>query len=450
MSWLNDTIVAPATPPGEGAIAIVRMSGPQAMTVADAFVRSRAYGSLREAPTRTVINAEIVREGEVLDHPILLLFRAPASYTGEDLVELHLHGNPVIVEGVVALAVRYGARVATPGEFTRRAFVNGKMGLMQAESVMAMITSESEQGVFLAQKHHGGEIGRRLETFRGTLVDVLARLELELDFVEEGYSFMPVEEIERLLGEMRALLQRMVDSFPAADRLARGPRILLLGKPNAGKSSLFNALIGYARAIVSPVAGTTRDYLEERIVHKGVTLRLIDTAGIRTSADHLESEGIERAKERIPLSDHVCYLIDSSDALSAQAEIEAAKGLMRAYPDVRFSIVWTKRDIAAVDIEAFPSISIIQPASIDRLLDLLAQTVLPVATTGISLLNRRQAGVAARCLERVLEASANTAVSTEILSAQLRSIMEPLSELTGAVTNEDVLDTIFGSFCIGK
>jgi len=450
LSNLNDTIVALATAVGESAIAVVRMSGAEAFAITDTFFRSSFHRSIEDAPARTVLLGTIECEGQVLDNCLVLPFHAPNSYTGEHIVEFHLHGNPVIVERMISLAVAFGARAATPGEFTRRAFVNGKMDLIQAESVAAIIAGESQQAVFLAQRQHQGQIGHRLMDFRASIITTLSRLELELDFVEDGYSFLSVDETRVMLEEMIEFVEGVLSGFPVVDRLVRGPRILLLGRPNAGKSSLFNALLGYSRALVSPVEGTTRDYLEERVTYSGLTFRIMDTAGIRHVEDDVESEGIQKARELVELSDLVLYLIDSSDPSIASSEVAEMQKLMATHTTVPFLTVWSKWDLRCV----FPlngiRISVNDSTTLSTLLDRLVQQFSVSRTGELALLNRRQYNLLSTCLMNLRSAVSAFDAPTEVLSAELRTILYPLGELTGEIANEEILNSVFSSFCIGK
>ncbi|MEP7217526.1 MAG: tRNA uridine-5-carboxymethylaminomethyl(34) synthesis GTPase MnmE, partial [Bacteroidota bacterium] len=346
MNFLQDTIVARATPPGNGGVGIVRLSGSGAVDLVERFFRPVTGGSLSAVPPRYMVHGTITSDGDIVDRCLVVRFEGPASFTGEDVVELHLHGNQVIIDQVLQLSVACGARPATAGEFSRRAFINGKMDLVQVEALGDLIAAESEQALYISQRQFHGEFRRKLEAFRGSLVTTLAALELELDFVEDGYHFASDDELQSLLRDLGDFCDGLLSSYHLGNRLRKGPRVLLLGKPNAGKSSLFNAFLGYSRSLVSAQAGTTRDYIEELIHYRGIAFHLIDTAGLRETVDAIEAEGVGYARDLIALSDHIFYLIDSSDTSSIEDELAAVDTLCRSHPQSWIVPIFTKVDIA--------------------------------------------------------------------------------------------------------
>lgn len=445
----NDTIVARATPLGTAGIAIVRLSGPAAFSIADRFFTMERHRSLVDLPARYLANGCVVSGDDIIDHALAVRFVAPHSFTGDDVVEFHLHGNRLIADEVINLCVGGGARLASAGEFTRRAFMNGKIDLTQVEALADVLAVESEQALFVAQRQLHGELRQRLDHFREHLLKLLALLELELDFVEDGYHFASVEEVNALLDELRDFVANLLHSYNAANRLRSGPRILLLGRPNAGKSSLFNAFVGYSRALVSPVEGTTRDYLEERVSYGGVQFRFVDTAGLRATEDSIEAEGVGRAYDLVALSDHIFYLIDGI-AEDAERELSYAAELAREFPSTMITPVLTKSDLIAHEKPAVLSCSILDDRSIRSLLDHLVSSYRQDLSESVALVNQRQYHLlkdVAAILEGIHYSSTG---DTELLSADLRALLAPLSELTGAVVNDDILTTLFSSFCIGK
>lgn len=446
---LRDTIVALSTASGEAAIAIIRFSGTESVRIVNSLIRIRSGKELSSVSPRKLVNCTVWDNQSVIDEGMVVRFVAPATYTGEDIIELHVHGNPIIIDRILELSIEQGARIATAGEFTRRAVINGKMNLLQAEAVGALIAAESRQSVFLAHHQLHGELSKQLYSFRTQLLTLLAKLELELDFVEEGYSFASEEEISELLTTIQLYVEELIRIFPTTERLARGPRVLLLGRPNAGKSSLFNAILGYSRSLVSVIPGTTRDYLEERFVHNGVTIRLIDTAGLRDANDDIEKEGIYRALEMVPVCDHILYLIDSTQTLLIAAEMQFAQELQRRYPSTTITIVLTKSDISPIIDSSQLSISIKNLRTVKNLLEVLSKDYRKKQNTDtLAVLNIRQLNLLKQIHELILQIQSG--VPTEILSALLREILEPLSQLVGETTSEDVLNTVFDSFCIGK
>ncbi|MCB0710790.1 MAG: tRNA uridine-5-carboxymethylaminomethyl(34) synthesis GTPase MnmE [Ignavibacteriae bacterium] len=443
-------IVARATPLGEGAIAIVRLSGSGVFEITDQLFFPDRGGLFSTVPERTMSIGRLVDGDRSLDHPLAVRFQAPRSYTGEDMVELHLHGNPLIVDSTLQLFLRKGCRLAEPGEFSRRAFLNGKMDLAQAEGLADLIRAESDIALDLAQQQLGGELSRRFSHFRHEIVDFLALIELELDFVQEGYELLDYEKLSSTLQSLLSDIRDLLVSYRTGDLLRRGPRILLLGRPNAGKSSLFNAILGYSRSLVSSQPGTTRDYVEERIFYRGVVLHFLDSAGIRETDDDLEAQGVSFATNLIPLADHVLYLIDSSLPESTLAtEDNHFISLSQKYSQSHFLKVYSKQDIG-VSIDTAHSVSVFDRLSVEHLLDSLIAQYSTHKTDSLILLTQRQ-HQKLLAIESFLSSISNvTDTPTELLATDLRAILQPLSELTGAVTNEDILDAVFSGFCIGK
>ena len=444
-------VVACATPPGEGAIAIVRASGQGIFDLSDQFFLPDDGSSFSSAPERIMILGRLVDSDRVIDRPLAVRFIGPKSYTGEDMVEFHLHGNPLIVNSALRLFLRHGCRLAEPGEFTRRAFLNGKMDLTQAEGLGELIKAESDAALDLAQHQLGGELSRKFRHFRKQLVDFLALLELELDFVQEGYELLDYDQLDQTIQKLRDQVDQILSSYRSGDLLRRGPRILLLGKPNAGKSSLFNAILGYDRSLVSQIPGTTRDYIEERIYYRGVALHLLDSAGLRQTSDAIEAEGVSRVYNLIPLADHILYLIDGAlHPHDLQAELRSLSDLSQAYPQNQFYPVYTKADILPSTLYTDDHISIHQPLSVQRLLDAIISRYSMSTTSRLVLLSQRQCHLLQTIQNLLSTISPLSSPSTELLSSDLRSLLHPLSELTGEVTNEDILDAVFSGFCIGK
>lgn len=459
-----DTIVARATPLGTGGVAIVRLSGPQSLAIADTVFRTVDGRALSAVAPRYLVNGLFGdaggrlpgehpagdESGRVIDSCLAVRFVAPHSFTGEDVVEFHLHGSLLIVDRVAEQCCRLGARPSEPGEFTQRAFLNGKMDLTQVEALADVIATESEQALFVAQRQLHGDLRIQLDELRSRLLRLLALLELELDFVQDGYAFATVEEVSGLIDDLRALVARLLRSYQAGIRLRQGPRVVLLGRPNAGKSSLFNALIGYARALVSPTPGTTRDYVEERVTHGGVQFRLVDTAGLRAASDLIEAEGIERARSVAGLADHVLYLIDGSAGDSLEEEQRAAEMYRREFPVGSVHVVFTKSDLVSLPRREGVWCSIQEPSSVLALLDPLVADYRTALSEAVALVSDRQHHELRRLEEMLSDVRYVSTGDTELLAADLRGLLEPLSRLTGDVASEDVLRTIFSAFCIGK
>lgn len=399
-------------------------------------------------------NCFVLVNNEQIDNCLVVRFQAPYSFTGENVVELHLHGNPFLVDLIIQIAVDYGARLAKPGEFTKQSFLNGKIDLTQVEALAFLIQSESQQALIISQKQYNGELNTKLISFREQIIQILSYIELELDFVEDGYSFSNSDVLDKLLSDLKLFCTSLLLSYNSSNWISQGPRILLMGRPNAGKSSLFNSFLGYSRSLVSTQAGTTRDYIEEKIIYNGLSMRFIDTAGIRQTTDHIESEGVRLAQELISMSDHVIYLIDSSDKLNLKSEILNFTTLTIQYPVIKFKIVFTKSDLLLENQKqnlVFDCIycSIYKTESIIGLLNYLFNNYSINNTEQIALLNQRQFLII-KGIENHLVGLSVDLKNSELLSADLRYILMLISELTGETSNEDILNNIFSSFCIGK
>jgi tRNA modification GTPase len=457
----NDTIVALATAPG-GALAVVRLSGPEALSIADQVFRGRRALASREA--FTVTHGWIVdRRGERLDEVLVSVFRAPHSYTGEDLLEISCHGGALVSQRIVELLARSGARGAAPGEFTRRAFLNGRMDLSQAEAVADLIRSTSDRAHRASIEQLEGHLGAQVRKIRTEILECISLLELEIDFSEEGIDLVSPEELAARLSAFRQRLERARDSFERGRVYREGVSVAIVGRPNAGKSSIFNALLESNRAIVTAVAGTTRDTLEEGILIEGVLFRLTDTAGLRESGDLVEAEGLQRTRAAIDSSDALLVVVDA--AASQERWREAVNIIPDGYSG-QVLVLFNKSDLlggvsgSAEEAETGPGnfvgiwTSALSGQGMARLRTLLAQrTGGSVAEGGEMFVTSRRhrdafaraagaVGLAVGALER--------GASNEFAAFDLREAVAALAEITGEVTSEELLNHIFGSFCIGK
>jgi tRNA modification GTPase len=433
-----DTIVAPATPLGRSALAIVRIDGPESGAIAESLAHTLPQ-------PRIATHTQLWHEGELLDDCVVTRFAAPHSFTGNDLVELTLHGNPLLVERVVAACVARGARMAEPGEFSERAVLNGKLDLVQAESIADLINARTALQAKLSLANLEGTLSRKAAAIREALLQVISRLEAALDFSEEGYEFITRADaratVERALGETTAL----AETFRRGQASQAGLSAVILGRPNAGKSTLLNRLVGSDRAIVTPIPGTTRDIVRETIEIGGLPVTLADTAGLREGADVVEGIGIERAREAARRADIILYLIDSAAGLTEEDRTE-----LERFPDAL--VVWTKIDLEPAPYDAL-GISVAAEHGIEALLSRLDRLVRETfAAPEGSLVNERQRQAVAGCAEALSAALASLEAGhdEQVVLVDLYRASTSLGLLTGAITRDEVFTEIFAKFCIGK
>ncbi len=449
MQLVSDTIIALSTPFGSSGIAVVRLSGHQSFSIVDKFFKLRHATTLVDIPAKFMNLGEIWIDNRLIDQGFVVRFISPQSYTGEDVVELHLHGNMLIVGQIIDYAVACGARLATSGEFTRRAFLNGKMDLTQVEALSDVIVTESARELEIAQRQLRGELRNKFEVFRKRLIELLALLELELDFAEEGYTFVSETDLQSFLESLLKYCQDLTRVVSNGTLRRKGPQILLLGSPNAGKSSLFNAFVGFSRSIVSPLPGTTRDYIEESLYYHSTLFRFVDCAGLRETSNVIEAAGVERTQELIEMSDLVLFLVDGSSPF-LETEYKIFEDLSTSHSAVAFQLVHTKADLYCHRFQGYVYCSILDLSSISCLLDLIHSTADTQNSEAITLLSQRQYHILMDICGVVSGILTSLPTLTEILVAELRRILIPLSHLTGVITTDDVLNQIFASFCIGK
>lgn len=447
----TDTICALATPPGVAGLAIVRISGPRAFELCDVFFQGSS--SATNAADHSITFGWWGDGDRRIDSVTLMVYRAPRSYTGEDVVEIGCHGGVFVSDQIISGLLNTGARLADPGEFTRRAFINRKLDLVQVEAVADMIHSATQQGAQTAARQLAGGFTKRLESFRSALVEILGLLELELDFSEEDVEFVPRAQLHDRLGAILQEVSLTASTARGASLLRSGFHVAVVGFPNAGKSSLFNALLFRNRAIVSDQPGTTRDYLSETLLLDGYAVHLIDTAGIRTTEDTIELEGIAITASVVEQADLVLVLndltvgIDHSDIL--------ARDLVTRYPSTPVCVVQNKIDRANPDGVVCGQLccSAVTGEGLDELRQHIVSAI-RARTIGISdvLVNDRQA----RLLQNIAESLSSvmrgleTKATNDELTVDLRVCIRVLGEITGETWNPDVLDTVFSRFCIGK
>ena len=454
-----DTIAAISTPPGPGAIGILRLSGPRAAEIAGACFRPLGGGALTDRAPRTLVYGELLdREGAVIDQVLATYTRGPASYTGEGTAELQCHGAPMVLSlGLEALFAQ-GARQARAGEFTRRAFLNGRLDLTQAEAVGDLLEAGSREEARNAAGQLSGALSRRIGTVYSALVDVMAHFHAVLDYPDEDIDPFTQEGLSAALAAQEEALERLIATYRRGRQLKRGVRCALVGRPNAGKSSLLNALAGYDRAIVTDIPGTTRDTVEETVELGGIPLRLIDTAGLRESDDPVERLGVARSRAAMEEAELILVLWDSSRPVTE----EDGRLLERAMALAPTILVWTKEDLPSAPVPspglASPPPAVEVSAKTGAGLDDLSRAVAELfpretgAAYGQLLTNERQVQAAGRALEAVGRARAALAagMTPDALLTDVEEALEALGELTGQSVREDVTDRIFSKFCVGK
>ncbi|GAB2783709.1 tRNA uridine-5-carboxymethylaminomethyl(34) synthesis GTPase MnmE [Hymenobacter latericoloratus] len=455
---LSDTIVALSTPPGAGAIALVRLSGPEAIRLTDEVFAGKP---LRNQPGHT-LHYGTIRDGErIIDEVVVSLYRGPHSYTREDVVEISTHGSDYIVQELLGLLTRRGARLAEAGEFTKRAFLHGAFDLAQAEAVADLIAADSALSHQVALRQMRGGFSQELQNLRGRLVQFAALLELELDFGEEDVEFADRTGLVQLLQEVQALVRRLLRSFELGNVIKHGVTTVIAGRPNAGKSTLLNALLNEERAIVSDIAGTTRDLIEDEVSIEGIRFRFVDTAGLRDTTDVVESIGVERTRKRVQQAALVVYLFDIKTTTPQQLE-EEIEGL-QAPVGTSVLAVGNKSDVASgPELAAFrnrPGTVLIAASRGDGLDELRQELLALVRVDGLdrtgastivtNVRHARSLEQATQHLDAVLTGLSSGA-GTELLAADLRHALAALGQITGEISNDDLLTSIFTQFCIGK
>lgn len=450
-----DTIVALATPTGSGAIAVIRLSGPQAIEIVNGVFKGK---DLSKQASHTVHFGTIRDEGgKILDEVLASVFIAPHSYTRENVVEVSTHGSKYIVESIIKLFIRKGARAAKPGEFTLRAFLHGGMDLSQAEAVADLIASNSAASHQVAMQQMRGGFSNELKQLREQLIHFASMIELELDFSEEDVEFANRSQLKDLILEIIKVLHRLILSFEQGNVLKNGVPIVIAGKPNVGKSTLLNALLNEERAIVSDIAGTTRDTIEDEINIQGVSFRFIDTAGIRDTEDIIEAKGVERTREKMKKARLVIYLVDPVDDAFEEVSIQVADLILLRTP---FVLVINKKDLLSPD--ALAQYEPLNPVFIsaksgdgvealkEELLNQVSLRNINVDDVMVTNIRHVEALLKTQAsLEKVLYGIDNP-ITSDFLAMDIRQALHHLGEITGQVSTEDLLDNIFSKFCIGK
>ena len=448
MNHWDDTIIALATPAGIGALAVLRISGPKAFEVIQAISpKSKIF----DRPSHQAFVAMIYNQDQQIDEALLIKFSGPKSFTGEDVVEISLHGSQYIVQEVIKVCLTAGCRLAEPGEFTQRAFLNRKMDLAQAEAVADLIASESEAAHRTALHQLKGGLSKEIHALRQDLIDFTALIELELDFGEEDVEFADRTQLKNLVLGIMAHLKTLINSFSTGQAIRNGIPVVIVGPPNAGKSTLLNALLQEEKAIVSHIAGTTRDVIEDILILNGITFRFVDTAGLRKTEDFVESIGISKTREQLDKA-AFALLLQAPDSLENEVESIEAEIKERALPYLKIKtkadLIESKNEIdfllSAVSGQGLEELKTeIVKRSIDRQM-LQAETALITNLRHFHALTLTLAS-----LEQV-ETAIEAGLTGDLLATDIREALFHLGSITGEITVEDVLGSIFSKFCIGK
>jgi len=454
MSHQEDTIVALATPNGIGAIGVIRLSGPKAIIIINSVFKGK---NLEQQNTHTIYFGTIRDGGKIVDEVLVSLFIAPKSYTKENVVEISCHGSKYIIDSIIKLLINKGARLAKPGEYTLRAFLNGGLDLSQAEAVADLIASNSKSSHQLAMSQMRGGFSNELKGLREQLIHFASMIELELDFGEEDVEFANRDDLRRLILLLHSNISHLIRSFDLGNVIKNGVPVVIAGKPNVGKSTLLNALLNEERAIVSEIAGTTRDTIEDEINIQGINFRFIDTAGIRETQDIIEAKGVERTFEKIKTSAVVMYLFDPSETNPAElATIITDIEEVTQQNNSSLLIVSNKADIHPLEhaTQEIIQISAKEKQGLDTLENALltAVNLNALNTNEVIVSNIRHLEALQKteeALNRVLYGIDNP-ITSDFLALDIKQALHYLGEIVGTVTTDDLLDNIFSKFCIGK
>lgn len=452
--YQSDPIAAIATPVGEGGIAVIRVSGKDAIAKVGTIFRGK---NLTQMDSHTVHFGHITKNGQKIDEVLATVFRSPKSYTGEDTIEISCHGGVLVSQAVLETVLSVGIRAAEPGEFTQRAFLNGKMELSQAEAVADLIHARSRKAVEAAQQQLDGALGKHIDVFRQQIIDATALVELELDFIEEDVEFASKDQLRKLLLELNTEIEKLLATYETGRLVKNGIKTVFVGKPNAGKSTLLNALMGKERAIVSDIAGTTRDVIDADWSLDGLLFTLTDTAGLRDTEDVIEAEGVRRSHKAMDEADLIVYLKDLSDKIT-EAEKQLIADLRHKYVHKSILSVGNKLDLNVNgDVSGLFDllISAKNLDGIDVLKVQMKKSVLSnqeIDTSGLLVTSSRHRDALQKTYQHLKDAmiALDAGTTGDFVSIDLRAALHELGTITGNITTEDLLDSIFSRFCIGK
>lgn len=460
--FIDDTIAAIATAPGEAGIGIVRISGDKSIDLIDKIFRSKEGKKLSEYKARRITYGYIIdpKTDKRVDEVLVSYMKGPNTYTKEDVIEINCHGGMIPVKNILELVLRMGARAADPGEFTKRAFLNGRIDLAQAEAVMDLISAKTEKGFDVALNQLEGSLSKKVTKVRETLLEMLAHVEVSIDFAEEDIDEVTLDFLLEKSSEVEKDIQKLLDTADTGKILREGLSTVIVGKPNVGKSSLLNALVRESRAIVTDVPGTTRDVIEEHLNIKGIPLRLIDTAGIRETEDVVEKIGVEKSKELFNLADLIIVMLDASREL-----MEEDKQIINLIGQKKALIIINKTDLpqklnfeeieTIIENKKIIKVSLVEEKGLEEIEDALVEMVYQGqvrAKDSLLVTNIRHKNALERALESIKDSTKaiKQQLPLDFVEVDIKNTWEALGEITGDSVGEDLLDHIFKNFCIGK
>ena len=458
--FIDDTIAAIATAPGEGGIGIIRISGEKSLQVAQSIFKSKSGKMIKDYNARTLIYGTVVDNEKVIDEVLVAYMKGPNSYTAEDVIEINCHGGFISVKKILELILSKGVRLAEAGEFTKRAFLNGRIDLSQAEAVIDVIKSKTDKAQEVAQNHLEGALAKKIRSLRNNVTEVLAQLEVSIDFSDEDVEDVTYKEIEDKSLALRDEIKKLYDSAESGKILRDGLKTVIIGKPNVGKSSLLNSILGENRAIVTEIAGTTRDVIEEFVNIKGIPLKIVDTAGIRETEDIVEKIGVQKSKESIDSADLVIIVLDSSKPLTDE-DLEILESAKSKKTIVLLNKMDLEPQIELEKIEEFVNsediikISALKHQGIEELQDKIEAMVYHGSvknSSNLMITNSRHKDALFKAYESINDAisAIEQRMPYDFIEVDFKNIWDYLGYINGDTVREDLLDTIFANFCIGK
>lgn len=458
--FIDDTIAAIATAPGEGGIGIVRISGEKSLEVAQSIFKSKSGKMIKDYNPRTLIYGKIVDGEKVIDEVLVAYMKGPNSYTAEDVIEINCHGGFISVKKILELILSKGVRIADAGEFTKRAFLNGRIDLSQAEAIIDVIKSKTDMAHEVAQNQLEGSLAKKIKDLRMNVTEVLAHLEVSIDFAEEDVEEITYQTLEEKSLELRNEIKKLYDTAESGKILRDGLKTVIVGKPNVGKSSLLNSILGENRAIVTDIAGTTRDVIEEFVNIKGIPLKIVDTAGIRETEDVVEKIGVEKSRESFSTADLVIMVLDASRKLSEE-DMEILESIKNKKTIVLLNKVDLEAQIELEKIKEFVSsddiieISALKNQGIEELQDKIESMVYQGSvknSSNLMITNSRHKDALFKAYESINDAisAIEQRMPYDFIEVDFKNIWDYLGYINGDTVREDLLDTIFANFCIGK